>query len=88
MKAATEPSTSAPAIKRDQGSREVANSVSAKKTPVIHRHEIINKAFIDDERTTHDSMAQNESSKAFVLKPFEVVDLSNDESNIKVRLKV
>ena len=88
MKAATEPSTSAPAIKRDQGSREVANSVSAKQPPVIHRHEIINKAFIDDERTAQDFMAQNESSKAFILKPFEVVKLSKYESNIKVRLKV
>ena len=85
MKPATEP---APAIKRDQGSREVAKSVSAKQPPVIHRHEIINKAFVDDERTAQDFMAQNGSSKAFVLKPFEVVDLSNDESNIKVRLKV
>ena len=33
-------------------------------------------------------MAQNGSSKAFVLKLFEVVDLSNDESIIKVCLKV
>ena len=85
MKPATEP---APAIKRDQGSREVAKSVSAKEPPVIQIHEIINKAFVDDERTAQDYMAQNGSSKAFVLKLFEVVDLSNDESNIKVRLKV
>lgn len=88
VKAATEPSTSATAIKRDQGSREVANNVSAKQPPVIHRHEIINKAFIDDERTAQDFMAQNESSKAFILKPFEVVELFNDQSNIKVRLIV
>ena len=85
MKPATE---HALAIKRDQGRREVAKNVSTKQPPVIHRYEIISKAFVDDQRTARYLMAKNGSSKAFVLKPFEVVDLSNDESNIKVRLKV
>ena len=50
---------------------------------------VINKAFRDDdERAAKDSMAQNESNKAFVLKHFKVVQLSNDESNVKVRLKL
>ena len=49
----------------------------------------MNKAFKnDEERAAQQSMAQNESSKAFVLKPFKVVELSKDEFNIKVRLKL
>ena len=90
MKPATKPSTSAPAIKHDQISPEIANSASAKQPRVVHRHEIINKAFKDDdERAAQDSMVQNESSnKAFVLKFLKVVQLPNDESNIKVRIKL
>ena len=42
----------------------------------------------DDDRAAKDSMLQNESRKAFVLKPFKVVKLSNDESNVQVRLKL
>ena len=89
VKPKTKPSTSAAAVKRDQGSHEIANSASAKQPCVNHKLEIMNKAFKnDEERAAQQSMAQNESSKAFVLKPFKVVELSKDEFNIKVRLKL
>ena len=89
MKPATTPSTSAAAVKRDEGSHELANTASARQHWIIHRHEILEKAFKDnDERTLQESTAQNQSSKAFVLKPFKDVELSNDESYIKVRLKL
>ena len=89
VKAATTPSTSAAAVKRDEGSHELANTASARQHWIIQRNEILNKAFKDDnERTLQESTAQNQSSKVFVLKPFQVVELSNDESYIKVRLKL
>lgn len=91
MKPETKPSTSAPAVKRDQGRHKTANSASAKEPHnlVIHVNEITNMAFRDDDdRAAKDSMLQNESRKAFVLKPFKVVKLSNDESNVQVRLKL
>ena len=89
MKPATTPSASAAAVKRHEGSHELANSASARQHWIIHRHEILNNAFKDDDvRTLQESTPRNQSSKAFVLKPFKVVELSNDESNIKVRLKL
>ena len=85
----TKSSTSAPAVKRDQGRHKTANSASANEPRVIHVNEITNMAFRDDDdRAAKDSMLQNESRKAFVLKPFKVVKLSNDESNVQVRLKL
>ena len=89
MKPATTPSTSAAAVKRVEGSHELANSALARQHWIIHRHEILNKTFkADDERTLQESTAQNQSSKAFVLKPFKVVELSKDEPYIKVRPKL
>ena len=78
-------------MKRDQESHQKAKSGLVKgHTPsVIYRHEMINKAFEDDdERAAEETMAQHESSKAFVLKPHKVVELSHDESNVRVRLKL
>ena len=89
MKPVTTPSTSAAAVKRDEGSHELANTASARQHWIIQRNEILNKAFKDDnERTLQESTAQNQSIKSFVLKPFKAIELSNDESHIKVRLKL
>ena len=88
MKPATQPSTSTAEEKHDQGSDEISNCTSVRQPWSIRRHEIINEAFQEDDgREAQESQAQNERNKAFALKPFKVVQLSNDESNIKVSLK-
>ena len=78
------------AVRPDEGSHEIANIAPARQAWTIRKHEVKNKAFKeDDDKTTAQlSLAQNERSKAFALKPFKVFDLSSDESNIKVRLKL
>ena len=78
------------AVRRDEGSHEIANIAPARQAWTIRKYEIKNKAFQEDDDKTgvQLSLVQNERSKAFVLKPFKAVELSNDESNIKVRLKL
>lgn len=76
-------------MKRSKTSLNQAKTCSTKglTSSAIRRHEMINKAFKEDEVVVSESsLIEPPVNKVHVLKPLGIVDLHSGDQSVKVRL--